>query len=129
MRNYVAAQRGRAFSVGGANEIDIVMGAKARRPISLAMPKPPGRIRRRRHPPKSLPTGIAADIEQAVEEALNYKQRIVYRGRVLSEPQVPVANLAKQLRIADVSQISRILKQAQAKVTMWLNRGKTPEGA
>jgi len=47
---------------------------------------------------------------------LNPKQRAVYRGRMITDPPVPASELAKRLRIKDVRQIWRILKQAKSKI-------------
>jgi len=54
-------------------------------------------------------------IEAALAK-LNPRQRAVYRGRVLTKPPVSRATLARQLDIADVTQISRIEKQARRKM-------------
>jgi len=64
------------------------------------------------------PRLIAAD-RSAMEASLaklNPKQRAVYRGRMITDPPVPAQELAKRLRIKDVSQIWRILKQAKLKM-------------
>ena len=53
----------------------------------------------------------------ALEEALaklNPRQRTVYRGRVLQNPPLSRSALARELGITDLTQISRIEKQARA---------------
>ena len=53
---------------------------------------------------------------EAALARLNPRQRTVYRGRVLTEPPLSRAAIARQLGIADVTQISRIEKQARRKM-------------
>jgi RNA polymerase sigma factor (sigma-70 family) len=79
--------------------------------------------------PVRCPDGVSAtrlirrtinqDVEAALEK-LNHRQRVVYRGRVLSDPPVPRSELAAQLKIKDETQIPRILKQAEQKMRRFL---------
>jgi RNA polymerase sigma factor (sigma-70 family) len=65
------------------------------------------------------PPRLIAANRSAMEASLaklNPKQRAVYRGRMLTDPPVTAQELAKRLRIKDVSQIWRILKQAELKM-------------
>jgi RNA polymerase sigma factor (sigma-70 family) len=58
---------------------------------------------------------LTDDLKRAIAR-LNPRQQVVYRGRVLTDPPVPRDELARQLGIADSTQISRILRQAERKV-------------
>ena len=71
-----------------------------------------------------VPVGTMAALEQLLPR-LNRRQRAVYRGRVLDDPPLSRAELARRLGIADVTQISRIERQAQRKMAKWLKVGKT----
>jgi hypothetical protein len=51
---------------------------------------------------------------------LNHRQRVVYQDMVLTDPPLSRAEIARKLNIADVTQISRIWRQAEAKMTKWL---------
>jgi hypothetical protein len=79
--------------------------------------------------PMGGPRLIPADrlsFEQAMEAALgrlNSRQREVYRGRVLSDPQVPRSVLASRLGIRDERQIPRIEAQARRKMARLLSDG------
>lgn len=68
---------------------------------------------------KPLPTGDMGVINELLPK-LNQKQRAVYRGRVLTSPPLSRATLARQLGIADETQISRIERQAHRKMAKWL---------
>jgi RNA polymerase sigma factor (sigma-70 family) len=58
--------------------------------------------------------------QRMIEEALaklNPRQRVVYRDRVLAKPPLSRAAVASKLGIGDVTQISRIEKQARHKMS------------
>jgi hypothetical protein len=65
-------------------------------------------------PPRLIPANPSA--MEASLAKLNPKQRAVYIGRMLADPPVPAQELAKRLRIKDVRQVWRILKQAKPKM-------------
>jgi RNA polymerase sigma factor (sigma-70 family) len=65
-------------------------------------------------PPRLIAANRSA--HEAALAKLNPKQRAVYRGRMIADPPVSAQELAKRLRIKDVSQIWRILKQAKLKM-------------
>jgi hypothetical protein len=89
------AVKRRRSSTGGFKEVQYV---------SIAVKRPPRLIAANR-------SAMEAKLAK-----LNPKQRAVYRGRMISDPPVPAPELAKRLRIKDVSQIWRILKQAKLKM-------------
>ena len=68
---------------------------------------------------RKQPAVNMADIGKLVLK-LNDRQQVVYRGRVLTDPPLSRAELARTLGIADVTQISRIERQAQRKMAAWL---------
>jgi hypothetical protein len=73
---------------------------------------------------RTTPT-ITAELEAAIGR-LNKRQQAAYRGRILSDPPKPIAEIAREQGIRDVSQISRSLRQAESKIAQWLkvsNRG------
>jgi len=57
---------------------------------------------------------------KAALERLNPRQREVYEGRVLSEPQVTRSELARRRGIKDDRQIPRIENQARVKIARFL---------
>jgi hypothetical protein len=63
-----------------------------------------------------IPGKSTQDKIEARLATLNARQRAVYRGRVLTNPPLSRASLARQLGIADETQISRIEKQARRKM-------------
>jgi RNA polymerase sigma factor (sigma-70 family) len=146
MIDYAKSRHGRAIAVGGLNEAAVAALPKpARRATSEPTRtfverdiRPPRHARRNnsrgilqryleaggaiRHfsvSGRPLPTGDMRIIEQLLPK-LNQRQRVVYRGRVLTDPPLTRAALARQLGIADETQISRIEKQAVRKIAKWL---------
>jgi DNA-directed RNA polymerase sigma subunit (sigma70/sigma32) len=144
MIDHVRENGGRMIAVGGMTELAIAgrrkSGRKASKTTSDDMPiiwsapevTASGHIRQTHNtpPPKNgikyytpagklLPTRDMSVIETLIPK-LNPRQQAVYRGRVLTHPPVSRTQLAHQLRIADETQISRIERQAQRKMTAWL---------
>jgi RNA polymerase sigma factor (sigma-70 family) len=142
MIDYARSHCGCSIAVGGPDEIEAVCRPKpARRPTSepersfverdirtpshakgndyaaivLQYLKAGGVVR---HSRKQPPADMAA-IEDALLK-LNRRQQVVYRGRVLADPPLSRAILARQLGIADETQISRIERQAHRKMAKWL---------
>ena len=68
--------------------------------------------------PKSylIPGKRSLDALEVALAKLNPRQRAVYRGRVLQNPPLSRAALARELGITDLTQISRIEKQARQKM-------------
>jgi DNA-directed RNA polymerase sigma subunit (sigma70/sigma32) len=134
---------GRTIRVGGMSELKFVSLPKLPRRLTPIDPdekdiRPTlevtasGHIRQTHNtpPPKNgikyyspsgklLPTGDMSVIGKLMLK-LNSRQQAVYRGRVLTHPPMTRAALARKLGIADETQISRIERQAQRKMTAWL---------
>src|SRR5262245_35042789 len=155
MLDYVTLNRNKTLSVGGINEVGIVAReksgrrAKATPSDDVPLRKVPltkgdaNQTRARandssalvlkylqdgggvRYTRKQTKGGTIAEIERLLPR-LNKRQQAVYRGRVLTDPPLSRAELAHQLGIEDVTQISRIQKQAESKMAKWLaeNRQK-----
>jgi DNA-directed RNA polymerase sigma subunit (sigma70/sigma32) len=68
-------------------------------------------------PPQSqlIPGKRSQDMIEAALAKLNPRQRAVYRGRVLTNPPLSRSAIARQLGIADPTQVSRIERQARRK--------------
>ena len=62
---------------------------------------------------------LAKSVEDALAR-LNPRQRTVYIGRVLTDPPTPRAHLARELGIRDETKISRIARQAKARMAKLL---------
>jgi RNA polymerase sigma factor (sigma-70 family) len=69
-------------------------------------------------PPKSqlIPGKRSQEMAEAALAGLNPKQLAVYRGRVLTNPPLSRSDIARQLGIADPTQVSRIERQARRKM-------------
>ena len=143
MIDHIRSTRGRTIAVGGAKQIENAGRHKSARKSPKESPDDIGirstpevkastRIRQTHLTPvpngvikyyaasgKPLPTGDMSVIEKLMPK-LNPRQRAVYRGRVLTHPPVSRVKLARQLGIADETQVSRIERQAQRKMTAWL---------
>ena len=76
---------------------------------AMFRPSPPAESR-------LIPGKRSQDMIEAALAKLNARQQAVYRGMVLTKPPLSRAAMARQLGIADVTQISRILKQARRKM-------------
>jgi RNA polymerase sigma factor (sigma-70 family) len=76
---------------------------------AMFRPSPPAETRR-------IPGKRSQCMIEAALAKLNTRQQAVYRGMVLTKPPLSRAAMARQLGIADVTQISRILKQARRKM-------------
>jgi RNA polymerase sporulation-specific sigma factor len=130
MLDYLKLNHGREIAVGGPDE---VMWAKRpandRLTVDYEEPRERDarnekrRANRRGRAPVRKPIGAIAEIERVLPK-LNRKQQAVYRGRVLTEPPLSRADLAHQLGITDLTQISRIERQAQRKVAELLAKTK-----
>jgi hypothetical protein len=123
MLDHVMLHRNRTLAVGGIKEIDIVNsrpGLSDRGLLELlTLPEKHRWNAPRKRKPR--PSGYMADIEKLLLK-LNRKQQAVYRGRVLTDPPLSRAALARQLGIAHVTQISRIERQAERKMAKWLKK-------
>ncbi len=75
----------------------------------------------RRHGEPCIPEYLKGPLAK-----LNARQRAVYRGTVLTDPPVSRFRLALELGIRDVTQISRIKRQAERKITKLLKRKVSP---
>jgi DNA-directed RNA polymerase specialized sigma subunit len=136
MIDYVrASSKNRAVAVGGAKEVNIAsqyykerLGPKTwddanyrRRRVRQYLRD--GKVKdfawRNGAGYRLVPSGDMAVIKRLLPR-LNRRQQTVYRGMVLSEPPLSRATLARQLGIKDETQISRILRQAQRRMTAWL---------
>jgi hypothetical protein len=120
----------RAVSVGGAHEVDIA----SRHYKELLKPKTWDAEGKKRGPVtqyskdgvkrftaegRQLPNGDMTIVGRLMLK-LNHRQRVVYQDMVLTDPPLSRAEIARKLNIADVTQISRIWRQAEAKMTKWL---------
>ena len=68
---------------------------------------------------------LTEDLKGAIAR-LNPRQQMVYRSRVLTDPPVPRDKIARQLRIRDSTQISRIQRQAERKIAKMLKAKVSP---
>jgi hypothetical protein len=115
----------RAVPVGGAKEVDIASRYYRELPKPETWDKERARHDHRgRHykrggtAGRKLP-GTMAEIKQRLP-GLNYRQHVVFQGMMLDEPPRTRADLARELGIRHLNQVSEILKQAQTKMNKWL---------
>jgi hypothetical protein len=115
----------RAVRVGGAKEVDIASRYYKEQPKPKTWDE--GRARhdsRNRHylrggtAGRRLP-GTMAEIKQLLPR-LTHRQRVVYQGMVLDDPPRSRAEIARELGIRHLNQVSEILKQAGTKMKKWL---------
>jgi len=130
MIDHINENKNRTVAVGDAQEVDLAsLYYKTQRgPKTWAEENNKrGRVRHQRggtvkilsSSGRSLPSGDMTLINTLLLK-LNPKQRAVYRDMVLTEPPLSRAAIARKLGIRDVTQISRILRQAQKKMNKWL---------
>ena len=149
MLDHAVLNRNRVLAVGGIKEIDekIAIVSRPGSP-SRAVPIASDDIRFRESPPdvrpptharetdssslvleylkgggavrhsRKQPAANMADIEKLVLK-LNHRQRTVYQDMVLTDPPLSRAEVARKIN-TDVTQVSRIKKQAERKMAAWL---------
>lgn len=76
---------------------------------------------------RKLPGGDMT-VVSALMLKLNHRQRVVYQGMVLDQPPRTRAEIARELGIRHLNQVSEILAQAQTKMNRWL-KSLTPASA
>jgi len=126
MLNHAMLNRGKTLNVGGIGGIE----AQRRRPQRWSpkweWTKTKTQPKTNTRPPrKPLPSGDMSDIERLVEK-LPHRMRVVYMGRVLRDPPMTRAELARELGIPldQISQINRIEKQAHQRLAKLLKPKK-----
>jgi hypothetical protein len=117
----------KAVSVGGAKEVHIASRYYKEQPKPKTWDEALAeeRARRNRHYTRGgtagrrRPSGDMRAVSKLLLR-LNHRQRVVYQGMVLDDPPRSRGEIARELGIRHLNDISRILRQAQTKMTKWL---------